>query len=120
MQLKGFNEQWCGWTEKFLKNGTISVKVNDTIGPYFQSAKGVRQGDPLCTMLFNLATEVLTKMVLTLKGQSNNLFIGLASDLIENGLAILQYADETVICPQHDEEKVVNMKLFVVYVCLNF
>lgn len=83
-----------------LRGGTVSVKLNDYVGPYFVNYKGARQGDPLSPMLFNLAAEVLTKMVL--KGQRNNMFTGLASDLVENGLAILQYADDTVICLQHD------------------
>lgn len=109
LHLKGFNDKWCRWTDQILKHDIVSVKLNDMIGPYFQSAKGVREGDPLSHMLFNLAAEVLTKMVL--KGQSNNLFVGLASDLMDKGLAIMQYADDTVICLQHDLKKAVNMKL---------
>ena len=77
------------------------------MGPYFQSAKGVRQGDPLSPTLFNMAGEVLTKMVL--QAQRNGLFTGLADDLIENGVAILQYADDTVLCIKHDPEKAINL-----------
>jgi hypothetical protein len=50
------------------------------MGPYFQSAKGVRQGDPMCPTLFNLVVESLTKMVL--KAPSNDMLVGLAADLI--------------------------------------
>lgn len=50
---------------------------------------------------------------MVLKGQRNNMFTDLASDLVENGLAILQYADDTVICLQHDEEKAINLKLLL-------
>ena len=43
--------------------GTISVKLNNKIGPYFRSYKGVRQGDPLSPIIFNFITDCLTKMV---------------------------------------------------------
>jgi hypothetical protein len=32
----------------------------------------------------------------------------MASDLVENGVAILQYADDTVLCISLDPEKAIN------------
>jgi hypothetical protein len=32
---------------------TAIVKLNDVVGPYFQSAKGVRQGDHILTWQWN-------------------------------------------------------------------
>ena len=80
-EKRGFNSKWCGWVSQVLKNGTVSVKINDEIGPYIQSAKGVRQGDPHSPFLFNIAAECLTKMVLS--AHKNGLVKGLAADLIE-------------------------------------
>ena len=34
-------------------------------------------------------------------------------DLIEGGVAILQYADDTVICFEHDKDASVNLKLLL-------
>jgi hypothetical protein len=45
--VRGFNPLFCSWVKKVLHNGTVSVKINNEVGKYFQSAKGVRQGDPL-------------------------------------------------------------------------
>ena len=108
---RSFSETFCSWIHKILHNGTISVKINNEEGPYFQSAKGVRQGDPLSPTLFNMAGEVLTKMIL--EAQKNGLFVGLAPDLVENGIAVLQYADDTVLCVSHDPDKAVNLKLLL-------
>uniref|UniRef100_A0A0A8ZCV8 Reverse transcriptase domain-containing protein n=1 Tax=Arundo donax TaxID=35708 RepID=A0A0A8ZCV8_ARUDO len=44
----------CHW-------GTLSVKLNDQIGPYFKSFKGVIQGDPFSPFLFNLVAESCQK-----------------------------------------------------------
>ena len=55
--------------------------------------------------------ECLTKMVL--RAQANGFFEGLAPDLVDNGVAILQYADDTVICISHNPEKAINVKLLL-------
>lgn len=108
---RGFGTTWCGWIEKILHNGTVSIKLNNEVGPYFQSYKGVRQGDPHSPFLFNLAVETLSKM--TRNAQKEKLLTGLAPDLIEGGVAILQYADDTVICFEHDKDAAINLKLLL-------
>jgi hypothetical protein len=52
---KCFNNNWLKWIRKSVDGGTLSVKVNDKVGPYFTSHKGVRQGDPFAPFLFNMA-----------------------------------------------------------------
>jgi hypothetical protein len=110
-QLRGFNNLFCSWIRQIFHNGTVTVKLNDEIGAYFQSTKGVRQGDPLSPFLFNMGGEVLTKMVL--QAQHNGLFVGLAPDLVENGVRILQYVNDAVFCISHDPKKAVNLKLLL-------
>ena len=43
---KCFSSKWMIWLKNVVTQGTLSVKVNDEIGPYFGSFQGVRQGDP--------------------------------------------------------------------------
>lgn len=109
--MRGFSETWCGWIKKILYDGSVSIKLNNCVGPYFHSAKGVRQGDPHSPFLFNLAAECLAKMIKN--AQRNKLIVGLAADLIPDGIAVLQYADDTIICIEHDVEKAVNLKLLL-------
>jgi hypothetical protein len=63
LKKRGFGEKWCSWIESVLFNGVIAVKMNGMIGPYFQSYKWVRQGDPLPLLLFNIVVNYLTRMV---------------------------------------------------------
>ena len=91
--------------------GTVCVKINSTLGPYFVSRKGVRQEDPLSPIFFNFVADCLSRMVR--KAQRNNLICGLADNLIENGVVILQYADDTIICLKDDIEVARNMKLLL-------
>ena len=82
-KVRGFGPTWCGWIQFFLKNGTVSIKLNNETGPYFQSHKGVRQGDPHSPFLFNIAIEALSKMIRN--AQDEGLLTGLAPDLINGG-----------------------------------
>jgi hypothetical protein len=107
----GFSETWCIWMRKVMEQGTVAVKLNNTVGPYFLSHKGVRHGDPLSPLLFNFAADVLTRMVRVVK--QNSLVVGLADNLIPNEVAILQYADDIVLCLAESMEKVIIVKLML-------
>jgi hypothetical protein len=50
--MKGFFSKWCQWIEKIVSGGSVSVKVNDESGHFFQTRKGLRQGDPLSPVLW--------------------------------------------------------------------
>lgn len=50
---------------------------------------------------------------MVLEAQNNGLLIGLAPDLIDKGVAIMQYADNTVLCLSHDPDKAINLKLLL-------
>jgi hypothetical protein len=71
----------------------------------------VRQGDPLSPLLFNFNADCLTKMVI--KAHENILITGLISHLIAKGVAILQYADDTIVCLENNLEGARNMKLLL-------
>lgn len=112
LELYGFSTRWISWVEKVISGGTVSVKINNKTGPYFVSHKGVRQGDPLSPILFNFAADCLARMLR--EAQEAELIIGLADNLIPRGLAILQYADDTIVCFKDDLEMARNMK-FLLY-----
>ena len=94
-----------------VSGGTVSIKVNDLVGPYFVSHRGVSQGDPLSPILFNFVADYLTRLVR--QAQRIGLITGLASNLIHHGVAILQYADDTIVCLEENIDIARNMKLLL-------
>ena len=60
LRLKGFSSKWIEWIKSFISGGSVAINVNDEIGPYFQTKKGLRQGDPLSPILFNIVADMLT------------------------------------------------------------
>jgi hypothetical protein len=47
----------------FVSGESVAIKVNDDIGKYFQTKKGLRQGDPLSPMLFNIVVDMLVVVI---------------------------------------------------------
>jgi hypothetical protein len=108
LAARGFCEKWCEWLKQVVTGGTISVKLNNLTGSYIKSHKGMRQGDPFSPILFNFVADELTRMVH--RAQANGLFSGMINHIVDNGVAILQYANDTIICLKHDINGARNLK----------
>ena len=39
LRMKGFSPKWIFWIETFISGGSIAIKVNDDVGPFFQTKK---------------------------------------------------------------------------------
>jgi hypothetical protein len=67
-------------------------------------------GSPL-PLLFNIATNVLTRMVIS--AQQNDLITRMVAHLIPKGIASLQHVDDMIMCLEDDMEKARNLKIFL-------
>ena len=109
--MKGFSQKWCQWVDSFMGGGHVGIKINAQVGQDFQIKKGLRQGDPLSPILFNIVVDMLVILInrAKLEGQIK----GVIPHLIDDGLSILQYADDTILFMDHDLEKAINLKLLL-------
>ena len=83
-----------------MSRGSVAIKVNDNLGHYFQTRKGVRQGDPLSLILFNTVVDMLA--ILISRAKEAEQIEGVVPHLVEDGLSVLPYADDTIIFMDND------------------
>jgi hypothetical protein len=106
--LKGFGDTFYDWVMRVVRGGRVAIRVNNEIGPYFPTFAGARQGDPLSPLLFDVVGDELA--LLMKKGQEERLVKGLVPHLIDGGISILQYADDTILLLEDDLENARNVK----------
>jgi hypothetical protein len=87
------------------------IKVNDQVGTNFLTHRGVRQGDPLPSILFNIVIDMLS--ILIKRAKNGGQISGVIPSIIDDGLFILQYANDTILFMDHNLEQAKNMKLLL-------
>ena len=70
----GFGLKWRGWIKACVTSVRFSILVNGSPEGFFGRSRGLRQGDPLSSLLFLLIMEVLSKILN--KTKENNLIRG--------------------------------------------
>ena len=63
LRMKGFDQSWRNQVNSLTQKRSVGIKVNDDIGHYFQTHKGLRQGDPMSPILFNIVVDMLTILI---------------------------------------------------------
>jgi hypothetical protein len=81
LEMKGFPSKFVDWVMKSISGGKVAIRVNDENGAYFPTYQGLRQGDPMSPLLFDLAADALSIMIG--RAVSGGLITGLGEKFIE-------------------------------------
>ncbi|WMV58251.1 hypothetical protein MTR67_051636 [Solanum verrucosum] len=96
----GFGRKWLNWIKFCISTVKFSLIINGNSEGFFQSQRGLRQGDPLSPFLFLLAMEGLNHMIR--KANVNGWIKGFKAQNQGNrdnevGITHLLYADDTLV-----------------------
>jgi hypothetical protein len=81
--------------KRWYKNVMVKVRVNDVESDWFESKVGVRQGDTLSPLLFNI---FINGIVETVKESGRGVKVGM------DNMAVLLFADDMVLVANDEEE----------------
>ncbi|KAJ3676138.1 hypothetical protein LUZ60_003550 [Juncus effusus] len=89
MEAKGFPRLWIQWIKNLMTSSSSIIKINGSVTPTFFHRRGVRQGDPLSPLIFDLAVDILQDIFSKLEPHLIKVF--------QFETQVLQYADDTII-----------------------
>jgi hypothetical protein len=110
--MKGFDSGFVHRVMQLVDRCQTTTVVNGEIGSYFWNKKGVRQGDPISPLLFNLIANALT-LILNKSNQAGHIK-GVIRHLLPGGIRHLQYEVDTMIMIQGDDLGIANLKFFLI------
>jgi hypothetical protein len=112
---RNFHPKWVSWVMDTVKGGRVCINVNGKRSNYLRTFRGLRQGDPLSSLLFNLVADVLG---ITLnKGSDKGHIKGVLGHLIPRGISHIRYTCDIVIMIDGSDQSIRNLKLY--YIALN-
>ena len=110
MSRLGFYSKWIQWIMGCLTSASVSILVNGSPTNEFTLQRGLRQGDPLAPLLFNLVVEGLTGLMReAVDKKLFNFLVGKNKEPV----SILQYADDTIFFGEATMQNVKVIKIIL-------
>jgi hypothetical protein len=110
----GFSEKWRRWISFCISTIRFSILVNGSPCGFFQSSRGIRQGDPLSPLLFVLVMEALSRLIDKARG------VGLLSGFSVGGeesvplmISHLLFADDTLIFCEANSDSLTYLRVIL-------
>ena len=107
---------WRRWLKTCVTTVHFSVLVNGSPTGFFDSSRGLRQGDPLFSLLFLLIMEVLSRILK--KIEEGGLIQGFRVGPINStGIHIshLLFVDDTILFYDASREQILSTRLVLTY-----
>jgi hypothetical protein len=112
MDRMGFGSRWKTWIRTCISSVRFLVMVNGSPSGFFESSRGIRQGDPLSPLLFLLVMEVLSRMLH--RTEEAGFIRGFkAGNGVEDDFHVshLLFADDTIVFCDAEHEQLLHLRM---------
>lgn len=109
MTARSFPARWISWIRHIWETSSSRLCINGECSEPFPHRRGLRQGDPLSPMLFDIAVDVFQQMI---RVANLNLSCPL-SRKISDAIVAYQYADDTAVIARADATTLITFKLIL-------
>lgn len=103
-----FKDKWINWLKAIFESARPSILINGSPTKEFNMERGLRQGDPLSPLLFNLVGEMLHKLLES--ATKSGIFEGINLNNNYN-ISHLQFADDTILFIKDDVQSIRGIKV---------
>ena len=107
----GFHEKWRRWVFFCISTIKFSILINGTPCGFFESSRGIRQGDPLSPLLFVIVMNAFSKMLD--KAVRDKLMSGIRLGPTRNSLQVIHllFVDDTLVLCDADLGQILFLRL---------
>ena len=93
LQRCGFLDMWRKWIICCIPNAKFSILINGSPSDFFGSTRGIRKGDPLSPLFFDVVMEALSRMldVAAAIGQFSGFYVGSTPSTLMRASHLLFY-----------------------------
>lgn len=104
----GCGHKWISWIKTCVTSATLSVLINGSATSQFKMERGLRQGDPISPLLFNVVAEGLN--IIFERARAEEVISGISFGNNSPAISHLQFADDTIIFCKCELAEVVAIK----------
>ncbi|KAG9454345.1 hypothetical protein H6P81_007249 [Aristolochia fimbriata] len=108
MELMEFPAKWRKWMATCILSACFSINLNGGTFGFIKGTRGLRQGDPLSPLFFNIVAEGLLALIRWACDERV-----LENIMPTGGLPISQFADDTVLFIKADETQIQTIKCLI-------
>lgn len=108
MEAFGFDEKIIKIIIELISTPMFSILINGSPSKFFKSSRGLRQGDPISSILFTILAESMSKLIQKMK--VNKIIKGLHPSSANVFCSYQQFVDDTILMGYSSIGEVVAFK----------